>query len=82
MAEGARLESVYTARYPGFESLSLRHTYRFNTRIQRKPVRPKGFWRLGPVAVVPLNSLSLHCENSGAAGMAHALYNPPYNSSR
>ena len=26
MAEGARLESVYTARYPGFESLSLRHT--------------------------------------------------------
>ena len=25
MAEGARLESVYTARYPGFESLSLRH---------------------------------------------------------
>ena len=24
MAEGARLESVYTARYPGFESLSLR----------------------------------------------------------
>jgi hypothetical protein len=26
--------------------------------------------------------LSLHCENSGAAGMAHALYNPPYNSSR
>ena len=27
MAEGARLESVYTARYPGFESLSLRHTF-------------------------------------------------------
>ncbi len=26
VAEGARLESVYTARYPGFESLSLRHT--------------------------------------------------------
>ncbi len=26
MAEGARLESVYTARYPGFESLSLRHS--------------------------------------------------------
>jgi hypothetical protein len=25
VAEGARLESVYTARYPGFESLSLRH---------------------------------------------------------
>ena len=24
VAEGARLESVYTARYPGFESLSLR----------------------------------------------------------
>ena len=27
MAEGARLESVYTARYPGFESLSLRHPF-------------------------------------------------------
>ena len=26
VAEGARLESVYTARYPGFESLSLRHS--------------------------------------------------------
>src|ERR1700729_3447471 len=26
VAEGARLESVYPARYPGFESLSLRHT--------------------------------------------------------
>jgi hypothetical protein len=26
VAEGARLESVYTARYPGFESLSLRQT--------------------------------------------------------
>ena len=25
MAEGARLESVYTATYRGFESLSLRH---------------------------------------------------------
>ena len=25
VAEGARLESVYTARYPGFESLSVRH---------------------------------------------------------
>ena len=25
VAEGARLESVYTARYRGFESLSLRH---------------------------------------------------------
>ncbi len=29
MAEGARLESVYTARYPGFESLSLRHPLPF-----------------------------------------------------
>jgi hypothetical protein len=28
VAEGARLESVYTARYPGFESLSLRHYIR------------------------------------------------------
>jgi hypothetical protein len=28
VAEGARLESVYTARYPGFESLSLRHTFK------------------------------------------------------
>ena len=27
VAEGARLESVYTARYPGFESLSLRQTF-------------------------------------------------------
>jgi hypothetical protein len=27
VAEGARLESVYTARYPGFESLSLRHNF-------------------------------------------------------
>ena len=25
VAEGARLESVYTARYPGFESLPVRH---------------------------------------------------------
>jgi hypothetical protein len=30
VAEGARLESVYTARYPGFESLSLRHSFRIN----------------------------------------------------
>lgn len=30
MAEGARLESVYTATYRGFESLSLR-------QIQKKP---------------------------------------------
>jgi hypothetical protein len=30
VAEGARLESVYTARYPGFESLSLRHTFGLN----------------------------------------------------
>src|ERR1700685_4077964 len=35
VAEGARLESVYTARYPGFESLSLRqHT---STEIQKNP---------------------------------------------
>jgi hypothetical protein len=27
VAEGARLESVYTARYPGFESLSLRQNF-------------------------------------------------------
>jgi hypothetical protein len=27
VAEGARLESVYTARYPGFESLSLRQSF-------------------------------------------------------
>ena len=27
VAEGARLESVYTATYRGFESLSLRHIY-------------------------------------------------------
>ena len=32
MAEGARLESVYTATYRGFESLPHRH------QIQRKPV--------------------------------------------
>ena len=31
VAEGARLESVYTARYPGFESLSLRHRPCFTT---------------------------------------------------
>ena len=30
VAEGARLESVYTARYPGFESLSLRHILRIS----------------------------------------------------
>ena len=28
MAEGARLESGYTVRYRGFESLLLRHTYK------------------------------------------------------
>ncbi len=32
VAEGARLESVYTARYPGFESLSLRQ---FRNRLPR-----------------------------------------------
>ena len=44
MAEGARLESVYTARYPGFESLSLRQpSYQQLTKkasvsnISRKP---------------------------------------------
>ena len=31
VAEGARLESVYTARYPGFESLSLRHISEIKT---------------------------------------------------
>ena len=33
VAEGARLESVYTARYPGFESLSLRHTFLIHLKI-------------------------------------------------
>ena len=31
VAEGARLESVYTATYRGFESLSLRHITQINT---------------------------------------------------
>ena len=31
VAEGARLESVYTATYRGFESLSLRHITKINT---------------------------------------------------
>ena len=31
VAEGARLESVYTATYRGFESLSLRHSYKIST---------------------------------------------------
>jgi hypothetical protein len=35
VAEGARLESVYTARYPGFESLSLRQI-----TTQWKPALP------------------------------------------
>ena len=30
MAEGARLESVYTAMYRGFESLTLRHNQHLN----------------------------------------------------
>ena len=34
MVEGARLESVYTATYRGFESLSLRHL-----SIQYRPVK-------------------------------------------
>ena len=38
VAEGARLESVYTARYPGFESLSLRHKV-----IQDLPVMSNSF---------------------------------------
>ena len=36
MAEGARLESVYTARYPGFESLSLRQPAIFVQTIFEK----------------------------------------------
>jgi hypothetical protein len=46
VAEGARLESVYTARYPGFESLSLRHipkisqrwTLKRSLKLKLKPV--------------------------------------------
>jgi hypothetical protein len=34
VAEGARLESVYTARYPGFESLSLRQPVKKNQQKQ------------------------------------------------
>ena len=50
MAEGARLESVYTARYPGFESLSLRHT----SLQQFTQLAPKqiDFERLGSSLVV------------------------------
>src|SRR6201996_3136315 len=40
VAEGARLESVYTARYPGFESLSLRHNS-CETRQKRRVSRYK-----------------------------------------
>ena len=32
MVEGARLESVYTATYQGFESLPHRHKYLFSHR--------------------------------------------------
>ena len=47
MAEGARLESVYTARYPGFESLSLRHilrqilleSYKYKKNIDLRRIR-------------------------------------------
>ena len=38
MVEGARLESVYTARYQGFESLSLRHISTSNRVIQTNHV--------------------------------------------
>ena len=37
MAEGARLESVYTARYPGFESLSLRQKVQTIRGVLRSP---------------------------------------------
>src|SRR5271155_3301398 len=36
VAEGARLESVYTARYPGFESLSLRHLFLYTPAESEK----------------------------------------------
>jgi hypothetical protein len=41
VAEGARLESVYTARYPGFESLSLRHTL-----VPRHPIQSRRHTKL------------------------------------
>ncbi len=37
MAEGARLESVYTATYRGFESLSLRHNSSKNNGLGSLP---------------------------------------------
>ena len=47
VAEGARLESVYTARYPGFESLSLRHLpskdIRIHLRSRYKPSKCSAF---------------------------------------
>ena len=46
MAEGARLESVYTATYRGFESLSLRHIINIINKLKRNPARfihPFGF---------------------------------------
>ena len=39
MAEGARLESVYTATYRGFESLSLRHIINIINKLKRNPAR-------------------------------------------
>ena len=42
MAEGARLESVYTARYPGFESLSLRHNPFIFVNYKEHQIQIKG----------------------------------------
>ena len=50
MAEGARLESVYTARYRGFESLPHRH-YILNTFSRRFSTTSRSPSHAGSVAI-------------------------------
>ena len=64
MAEGARLESVYTARYRGFESLPHRHLY-------RSPALAAGLRRFGEVksslkGEIPLGSSRAKRDSFGA----------------
>ena len=75
MVEGARLESVYTATYRGFESLSLRHL-----SIQYRPVKSikpyKNKNEQGNLSDMIERQLAHAERNAVKAAYCHAEYLP------
>ena len=78
MAEGARLESVYTATYRGFESLSLRHIQK--NRLYGGFFMPAVACALGARTCSPPRILQRRAEKTETKGRAMTANTHPFYS--